>query len=309
MNQKGVRMACPACTWSCVMTHEGDLPPGVNKVVEGVPYCPNCDDLPMKPVASVDTTPRPSPGLAEGLSLAERLAKIREAEQEAADSRADWEEAKERATARKKAYDADVETLCTLIKRLTAVPQPQPRAPLLEEMENPHCLCSHRKEDHAADDTAPDGRGQCAACVCELFELEPATATTATISEHVGTIAEFLDSDPVPDGLRAVALEEMEALRVRLAALHIVVPVAVIDAWTAAEYAEVVAYLDDDAGFLGWPVVLLAALAREDDDEPAVDEVVNEPASEPEAPPPARPSRRKKGYRGDTGYVMKMGAR
>jgi hypothetical protein len=268
----------------------------------------------MKPVASVDTRPAlVFPGVSEGLSLAERLARIRRAEEEVAAAEREWDYAKELASSKKKNYEANVFTLRSVIEKLTSVQGPVERPPLLEEMENPHCLCSHRKEEHVVYDAAPDGRGACTACVCEVFELEPATAT---ILEHVGTIAEFLDSDPilsgsepVPDGRRAVALEEMEALRVRLAAFNMVVPVEAIDAWSSADHAAVVAFLDVDTGYVGWPAVLLPYREREDDDEPAVDDVVNAPASEPEAPPPARPSRRKKGYRGDTGYVMKMGAR
>jgi len=47
----GVRLACPDCTWDCLMTSEADMPPGVAKKVEGVPYCPNCN-IAMRPVAS-----------------------------------------------------------------------------------------------------------------------------------------------------------------------------------------------------------------------------------------------------------------
>lgn len=95
----------------------------------------------------------------------------------------------------------------------------------LQAMENPACLCSHPRDQHEDDATAPDGKGQCTACVCELFELEP---DTATITEHVGTIAAALS---------------FEALRQRLAALQIVVDVPSIEAWSLEEYDAVVAYV------------------------------------------------------------------
>lgn len=133
MEPTGVRMACPQCTWSCVMRAEDERPDGVNRLVEGVPYCPNCQDMPMEPIASVNVTERPSPGLAEGLSLAERLQKIREAQLEVGEAKEAWDDAKEAASSARKRYDGQVESLGALINRLTAVPGPRP--PLLEVAE------------------------------------------------------------------------------------------------------------------------------------------------------------------------------
>ena len=48
MEPTGVRMACPQCTLDVVMHAEGECPLPVTKVVEGVPWCPNCD-VPMTP--------------------------------------------------------------------------------------------------------------------------------------------------------------------------------------------------------------------------------------------------------------------
>jgi hypothetical protein len=68
MTPTGVRLACPDCTLDVVMTSETDCPAPVTKVIEGVPYCPNCN-LPMRPVASVDVTPKPERALAGALTL------------------------------------------------------------------------------------------------------------------------------------------------------------------------------------------------------------------------------------------------
>jgi len=122
----------------------------------------------------------PTSTLGEGLSLAERLKKLREAEQAVDEARVEWAEAKERATAAKKAYDADVETLCTLIRRLTAVPQPRP--PLLEAMENPACLCGHGQAEHTDANACMHVDDDGGECRCELFELEDTPADDGTVA-------------------------------------------------------------------------------------------------------------------------------
>lgn len=148
MEPKGVRLACPDCTFSVVMTSEDDMPTGIRKKVEGVPYCPNCD-LAMRPTASVDVTPKPNPGIGEGLSFAERLEKIRLAEQEVAAAERDWDDAKDDAARCKKVYDGRVESLRTLITRLTSVAPPADPKPLLDaaeavcNVEHERFFCSH----------------------------------------------------------------------------------------------------------------------------------------------------------------------
>ena len=93
MEPTGVRMSCPDCTWDCVMKSEGDIPDEVTKVVEGVPYCPNCN-LPMKPIASVDTTPRPASGISAATTLEQIAAKCVEIQREVAELGEDLEEKK-----------------------------------------------------------------------------------------------------------------------------------------------------------------------------------------------------------------------
>ena len=252
MHPKGVRLACPECSWSCVMTHEDDLPEGVTMVVEGVPYCPNhTPGIPMKPVASVDITPRPqaSPGLGEGLSLAERLAKIRQAEEDVSAAEREWDYAKELASSKKKNYEANVDTLRHVIEALTSVPPPRP--PLLEQMENPACLCGHRQaehdEAHGCHVVLDDG-GE---CNCELFEVENAAAADGM------------------QALDAAARAGAEALRQRLAAEHIVVDVDTIEAWSLEQYDAVVAYITAlETDSLGDPIHRPGVLPPADDTPP-----------------------------------------
>lgn len=161
----GVRVACPECTWSCVMHAENETPPGVRRMVEGTPYCPNCD-LPMKPIGSVPAAEPgagPSPGLGEGLSLAERLEKIREAQREVAIAEEVLNEAKRGASEARKAYDGKVVTLCTIIERMTAVPKPVAALPLFdgddESMANAElaCFASNGSGDATLICTRPKG--------------------------------------------------------------------------------------------------------------------------------------------------------
>jgi hypothetical protein len=122
------------------MRAENELPSGCNHMEEGVPFCPNCN-LRMVPAGSVPARdPAPviefpgakypgasaSPGLGEGLPLADRLAKIREAEREVTEAEEDWEDAKKDAADAKKVFDGKVTTLRTLIERLTSVTAPAP---------------------------------------------------------------------------------------------------------------------------------------------------------------------------------------
>lgn len=176
------------------MKSEGDMPAGVTKVVEGTPFCPNCD-VPMKPVASVDTTSRPNPGLSEGLSLAERLAKLRVAEQEVAEAESEWDDAKDDASKAKKVFDGKVETLRTLIRSLTSVAGPTEPKPILD-----------------------------------LAEQEPEPPADG----------EILVDDSV---MAAAVAAAAEALRVRLANLHIVVDVPEIEGWTLEQYDAVIPYV------------------------------------------------------------------
>lgn len=113
------------------MRSENDVPAGVTKVVEGVPFCPNCN-VGMEPIASVPINDRPTePATApDDLSLKERLDAIREAEHEVAAQESVMDRAKKAYAEAKKVFDGKVATLRTLIERLTAVPGPRP--PLLE---------------------------------------------------------------------------------------------------------------------------------------------------------------------------------
>jgi hypothetical protein len=124
MTSTGVRVQCPQCTFAVVMKSETECPPGISKVVEGSAFCPNCD-MPMKPVASVDTSTKHSnPGLGQGLSFAERLEAIRSAEYEVEEAERVLKARKADATEARELYDAKVVSLRSIINRLTSVPKP-----------------------------------------------------------------------------------------------------------------------------------------------------------------------------------------
>src|SRR3990167_1048713 len=116
----GVRMACPECTWDCIMKSEGDMPEGVTKVVEGVPYCPNCS-IALKPIASVDTTPRPASGITAAMTLEQVATKCVEIAHEAKDLADELAEATEAHSQAKKAYDAKLVGLQLAVERMGRV--------------------------------------------------------------------------------------------------------------------------------------------------------------------------------------------
>jgi hypothetical protein len=120
MEPKGVRLACPECQWDCVMKHEGDLPEGVTKVVEGLPYCPNCS-VPMAPIASVDTTPRPRVGITQAMTLEEAALKVGEINAEVKELADDYEQKKKASSDAKKAYEGKVITLRVAAERLSRI--------------------------------------------------------------------------------------------------------------------------------------------------------------------------------------------
>lgn len=138
MEPRGVRLACPECTWDCVMKSEQDVPDGVRKVVEGVPWCPNCN-LPMKPIASVDTTERPKTGLSAAMTLEQIAAKVVEINHEAIELGKELKDAAEVHKDAKKAYDAKLVTLSLAVERLGRVmggEQIQADRPLLDLAED-----------------------------------------------------------------------------------------------------------------------------------------------------------------------------
>lgn len=214
------------------MRHEGDVPEGVTKVVEGVPYCPNHEGgIPMRPVASVDVTERPkaSPGLGEGLSLAERLDAIRVAEQDVEAREREWDDSKKHTAKKKQAFEESVDYLREVIESMTSFGRPVERPPLLEEMENPKCICGHRQDEHEAEHGCLHNEGDVTdVCSCEIFEVEEQTAV--------------LTPEAV-DAITAIAAQQQEELRQRLAQLQIVVEVADIEAWSLEDYDAVVAYV------------------------------------------------------------------
>lgn len=120
----GVRMACPSCTWSCVMHREDEIPPGVNKMVEGVPWRPNCNQ-PMEPAGSVaaknGAESLPPAVVGDDIPIEKRLEVIRQAQTEVDQAKDRWDRAKERATDLRKVYDGRVLNLGSIIRRLTQV--------------------------------------------------------------------------------------------------------------------------------------------------------------------------------------------
>lgn len=284
MEPKGVRLSCPDCTLSVVMEHEQQCPPPITKVVEGVPWCPNCD-IPMKPVASVDTTPRPaSPGLGGGYSFAERLEMIRDAQAEVDTASYEWDDAKLRAAARKKTYDAKVESLGTLINRLTSVAKPGDPKPILDLAEQEPACCPARttisegKEvmctlvlghegPHVAHGSEPSADEPPASWPNDAEAMAPevdgmckdgqvGTGMICTRPQgHPGDhVAHYVEGDtkgheasrwPAAAAVTEIAANAAgEELRARLADLHILVDGEVIQAWSLEEYDAVVRYVE-----------------------------------------------------------------
>ena len=120
MEPRGIRLACPQCTLDVVMTQESDCPAPVTKVIEGLPWCPNCD-IPMAPIASVDTTERPTSGVTTGMTLDQIAAKCVELAHEAKDLADELAEAKEAHSQAKKSYDAKLVSLQLAVERMGRV--------------------------------------------------------------------------------------------------------------------------------------------------------------------------------------------
>lgn len=156
MEPKGVRLACPDCTWSCVMTSEDDMPTGVTKKIEGTPYCPNCN-VAMRPVASVDTTERPKPEV-KPLTLEDAAKRCAGLERECHELADDLQRAKEKYSDLKKAYDGKVVTLRLAVERmgrLLAGEIIQADLPLFDDIEESATLGPDAADAlHAAVDTA-----------------------------------------------------------------------------------------------------------------------------------------------------------
>lgn len=205
MEPNGVRLACPDCSWSCVMRSEQDVPDGVRKVVEGVPWCPNCNQ-PMRPIASVDTTDRPRSGISAAMTLEQIAAKCVELNHEATDLANELKDAAEEHKAAKKAYDAKLVTLSLAVERLGRVmggEQIQADLPLLT-------IAEEDEDEHR---------------IAEAF---------ASVSESA-----VLDQAAGSEAIRLAA----EEIRHQLATHSIVVTVEDIEAWTLAQYDVVIAYL------------------------------------------------------------------
>ena len=223
MHPTGVRVQCEQCSFSVVMTSEQDCPVGVSKVVEGTPYCSNCN-VPMKPIASVDTTPRPSAGISAAMTLEQVATKCVEIAHEAKDLADELAEAKEAHSQAKKSYDAKLVSLQLAVERMGRVQggeQIEPDKPLLDIAEQAPGRCEF-----------VNGLG--VQCVGEMDHGGPhgngdvSWETPSLAAEYGATLA-------------ALAYER---LRVRLATLHVVVELADIEAWTLEQYDAVVRYTE-----------------------------------------------------------------
>ena len=116
----GVRVQCPDCSFNVVMRSEGELPDGVNKVVEGTAYCPNCD-IPMTPVASVNPELRPSAGVTAAMTLEQVAGKCVEIQREVAELASDLKDAAEAHKDAKNLYAAKLVSLSLAVERLGRV--------------------------------------------------------------------------------------------------------------------------------------------------------------------------------------------
>lgn len=206
-------MSCPLCTWSCVMVAEDQMPEGVRKLVEGVPWCPN-DDVPMEPIASVEpktngaTLPATvmAAAVGEDVPIEKRLEIIRQAQTDVDGAKARWARAAETAKDLKKEWDGKVETLGAIIRRLTQVPAPLP----LFDAPPTDVATTVMEANAAAEFHALSARLEVlgfTATVSQLdaMDLETYQAVTAFVEarENGGTVA-------VPECLMAPADEPQE---------------------------------------------------------------------------------------------------
>lgn len=140
MKPDGVRLQCPECTFSTVVTEEhmvgesAPLPTGVNKRIEGEFFCPNCN-VPMKPIASVETRTGPALIKPDEMTMEQWREKLGELERECEQSETTLKRARERAKDAKEDYDAKVVTLRTALRRFTHGVTDDPK-PLLDIAED-----------------------------------------------------------------------------------------------------------------------------------------------------------------------------
>lgn len=164
MEPKGVRLACPDCTLDVVMTSESDCPPPVTKVVEGVPWCPNCN-VPMKPIASVDTTLRDRALVTPKMTLEDIARLCADLETEAEVLANEVDRAKKVYSDKKKAYDGKVVTLRMAVERMGRLLGGEEIAadmPLLDIAEQPtdtRCPSVHDHEGEAVRCIGEVGHG------------------------------------------------------------------------------------------------------------------------------------------------------
>lgn len=125
MNPTGLRIQCPACGLDTIVTEEvgqdeNRLPPKINKRVNGEFVCPNHadEDIFMAPVASVDTTPKPQTGITQAMTLEQVAAKVVSLQAEAAELKAEYDEAHEEAKDAKKRYENKAEQVLAAVERM-----------------------------------------------------------------------------------------------------------------------------------------------------------------------------------------------
>lgn len=250
------------------MTSETDLPAGVRKVVEGVPYCPNCD-IPMKPIASVDTTERPKTGINAAMTLEDVARVCADLEHDAEELANEVERAKKVYGDKKKAYDAKIVTLRLAVERLGRVlggEQIQVDLPLLDVAEQ-----EPEPDLGLTADDAMEGVLEANAIIlrerlANLLIVVDVAEIAAWSLENYDAVCRYIDlleaghdasqftSDaPRPACLPVDVPDHITALHASLSRLGIVIGLGAICAWTseqrsqAAEWAAMEADSPDSA--------------------------------------------------------------
>lgn len=253
MIPKGVRLQCEQCSWTCVMTAESDVPDGVRRVVEGVPYCVNCD-IAMRPIASVETTDRPRTGISAAMTLEQIAAKVVEINHEAIELASDLKAIAEAHKDAKKAYDAKLVTLSLAVERLGRVmggEQIQADLPLLTLAEQD----APASESAVLDESvlgaavrleAEEVRQELAA---HWIVVDVETITAWTLAEYDAVVAYLAAvvqnfTAPEPECLPEGVPEHVLALHAALSEAEVAVTLAQVCGWSQAQRDAARAWVD-----------------------------------------------------------------
>lgn len=247
----GLRLQCPECTFSTVVTEaitadEFGLPEGVTRRELTTFYCPNCTSIALAPVASVDPTPKPKTGITHAMTVDECAAKVAEIGRDVEVLADALEDAKREHADAKKAYDAKVITLRVAVERLGRVCEGEQVAaedkPLLDLAEQPEP--SDAQGAAAVQDVvrqAAEAFRQRLAALQLVVETDAIEAWSLEAYDRVRLYVERLEAGEVLVNERPTDLlpedppEHVTALHRALGQVGVVMAFAAVCAWTPAE--------------------------------------------------------------------------